>query len=188
MENRNGFGGSTLRQFEDDKVYEKPFTDYLPIILLIIIIGIVIAITGITAVALIRSHGNLNGTYRKADPEPQQVVNLSKKKGTGLEAYTELGQMRVVTRAEDSDGYGSILIVAPWFTYPEEDTELFEEIVKKERMEKSVINEYFANRSRYQLLSMGEENVKNDILDLINQQLVLGKIEKIYFSQYLFIE
>ena len=81
---------------------------------------------------------------------------------------------------------GEIVVVSPWFTYPAGDSALFEELSQKERMAKNIVYEYFSTRTRKELLKHGEKNIKDDLLKEINSQLVLGKINGIYFSEYIF--
>ena len=39
-----------------------------------------------------------------------------------------------------------------------------------------------------ELKAHGETNVKEDLLDSINSQLVMGKIRAVYFNDYVFID
>ena len=112
----------------------------------------------------------------------------SGRKNQKLDAFTELGQIRAVTKAEEGEEGGILLVVSPWFSYQSGDTALFEELAQKNRQEKAIILNYFGSYTEKELLAKGERNVKEELLSLINEQLVLGKITNVYFDQYLFFE
>jgi flagellar basal body-associated protein fliL len=42
--------------------------------------------------------------------------------------------------------------------------------------------------TKTQLLGAGEQKLKADLLELINKELVLGNIDTLYFSDYIFLE
>ncbi|MBQ9538910.1 MAG: flagellar basal body-associated FliL family protein [Treponema sp.] len=155
--------------------------------LLLILITMVIIFIGGTALALAKNGGELSVKYRKSDPSPKQVVNSSLKSKQAVSAYTELGQIRAVTKGEGDKG-GSLLIVAPWFSYPSNDTQLYEELAQKEKQAKSIILGYFSSYTKAQLLDMGEQMVKEGIRGKINEQLVMGQISNVYFDDYMFFE
>ena len=75
----------------------------------------------------------------------------------------------------------------PWLEYDESDTQLYEELDRKLVAVKAVFNAYFSSKTKNELVSMTEEQIKNEILSQINSNLVLGKISKIYFKDYIFL-
>ncbi|MBP5174723.1 MAG: flagellar basal body-associated FliL family protein, partial [Treponema sp.] len=83
---------------------------------------------------------------------------------------------------------GTLLIVSPWFSYPEGDIQLFEEIAQKDRLIKTIISNYFMSYTKSDLISKGEKKIKEELRDQINDQLVLGKINSVYFDQYIFFD
>ncbi len=156
-------------------------------ILLIILIAMLIVFVGGTALALAKNGGEISTRYRKSDPTPKQVVSSSLKSKQSVSAYTDLGQIRAVTKGEGDKG-GSILVVAPWFSYPSSDIPLYEELAQKEKQTKSLIIGYFSSYTKEQLLGMGEQKIKEGIKDKINEQLVMGQITSVYFDDYMFFE
>ncbi|MBQ3799151.1 MAG: flagellar basal body-associated FliL family protein, partial [Treponema sp.] len=111
----------------------------------------------------------------------------SLKSKQSVSAYTELGQIRAVTKSAGDQG-GVLLVVSPWFSYPSSDIQLYEELAQKERQAKSLIIGYFSSYTKEQLLGMGEQKVKDGIRDKINEQLVMGQISSVYFDDYMFFE
>lgn len=126
--------------------------------------------------------------YRASDPEPQKVINMSLKSDDKVDAYTNLGQLRVLTKSPDGKSSGTTVIVSPWFSYPQGDKTFFEELATKERMQKSIIADFFSNYTEKELRSMGEIQIKEKLCELLNEQFVLGQIKSIYFNDYLFIK
>ena len=157
-------------------------------VLLALLLALVVILVCGTAVGLVNGKNRQGTQYRRADPSPQKVMSSSSKSDQKLDAYTELGQIRTVTKAEEGEAGGIRLVVSPWFSYQSGDTALFEELAQKNRQEKSIIMNYFSGYTEKELLAKGERNVKEELCSLINEQLVLGKIKNVYFDQYLFFE
>ena len=176
-----------FRRFEDDDILYKDKFEGLPKILTGIVIVILIAIIGgsVYGLSLRKTQGQ---AYRKADPSPEKVINLSKKKSKKLAAYNSLGQMRPVTKPEKNGEQGSLLIVSPWFSYPDGDVELFEEISQKDRLIKTIISNYFMSYTKTELIGKGEKKIKEDLKEQINSQLIMGKINAVYFDSYIFFD
>lgn len=156
-------------------------------LLLFILIAMLVIFVGGTALALARNDGELSTKYRKSDPTPKQVISSSLKSKQAVSAYTDLGQIRAVTKSI-GDKSGSLLVVAPWFSYPSNNIQLYEELAQKEKQAKSLVIGYFSSYTRDELLAMGEQKVKDGIKHKINEQLVLGQITDVYFDDYMFFE
>lgn len=122
----------------------------------------------------------------KTIPKPSQNIPSS----SSLATFTGIKQIRALTKAnpQDENDIGTPVVITPWFTYPKDDTAFHEELARKSGTMSSIIVGYFADRTEAELLDSGERGVKNDLLDLINTQLVLGKINEIYFTDYLFLK
>ena len=157
-------------------------------ILLYAIAGVIAVVLLGTIVAFATRKASPGKSIRKADPSPQKVINLSAKTDNKVAAYTNLGELRAVSKAPDAKSDGTIIVVKPWFSYPDGDTTLIEELSDKNRMCKSLILQYFSLHTARELHEMGEKKVKDDLLRLINEQLVLGKITAVYFDTYIFFE
>ena len=179
--------GTQYGRFEDDPYPQAQKESRLPKILLFVLIGVAVIFILGTVVAFASKKGNLGHAYRHSDPSPEKVVNRSRRSSKKL-TTTNLGQMRVSIPGE-SDGKGkALLVVSPWFAYPEDDIQLFEEISQKDRLIKSLVSTYFSARTKSQLLALGEKKVKDELRSQINEQLVLGDIEALYFDEYIFFD
>ncbi len=176
---------SQYRRFEDDPYpYEQSKAPKILLRILIILIAVFVLIT---VIALATKKASLGKNYRQSDPTPETVINRARKSNSKVKT-TSLGQFRISTKPESSQAKGILLVVSPWFSYPDDDVQLFEEIFQKTRKIKSIITEYFSGHTKSELLSIGEKKVKEELKELINGQLVMGPIKEIYFEQYMFFE
>ena len=83
---------------------------------------------------------------------------------------------------------GTILLVTPWISYPSDDTIFFEEISRKKTVIAGIIQDYFSNHSKQELLSQTEVTIEENLLLEINNHLSLGTINQIYFTDFIFLE
>ena len=167
-------------------------------ILIYIIIFLFLVILGVTIGGLISRKAAPGKNLRTADPEPtvKELESLNKRSNTKIAAYTGIGRIRTVTAAEADDSKNSYddgasatpIVITPWFSYEESNFELYEELSRKRILITGIISKYFSERTEKELLSTSEEKIKADLLKEINSQLSLGKIQNIYFSDYIFLK
>lgn len=163
----------------------SPLSPLNKALLTLIAAAVVFFVAG-TAIALTAKNRTPGADYRKADPEPKKVINMSREKNAKVAAYTQLGEIRAVCKSEDGDQKGTLVLVRPWFSYPDGDTVLFEELSDKSRKLKVIFSDYFASHTETELRVLGETKVKEELCRLINAELVLGKISSVYFDAYIF--
>lgn len=167
-------------------------------VLTAIIALLMIVIMGVTVVTLATQKGKPGKNLRDADPEPttREIENLNKKLDEKIAAYTGLGTIRCITAPEtepnpdnpDGINIGTAVVITPWLAYPEGDTVFYEELARKRILINGIFTNYFAMRTKNQLLAMPEEKIKLDLLNEINSSMTLGKISQVYFTDYIFIE
>ena len=124
--------------------------------------------------------------YRKSDPQSAAQI-----KGAGLERtqFKEFGTLRArLLPNEGTKEPGAVLLVTPWLSYESADSAFYEELVSKKKMFAAYFLEFFSSRSKNALLSIGEKEVKKQLLERFNSQLSLGKISAIYFDDYIFLD
>ncbi|MCR5764034.1 MAG: hypothetical protein K6G00_11705 [Treponema sp.] len=167
------------------KQHKRVTADY---VLTVILICIIAFIAAGTVYALAVKKSSIGHQYRKADPTPKQVINSSLKTSSKVSAFNELGQIRTITKSPDNEHTGVLVIVNPWFSYNANDTILLEELSQKSQQEKAIIINYFGQNTKADLLAKGEDTVKEEIKNLLNEQMILGKIQQVYFSEYIFFE
>lgn len=140
--------------------------------------------------------GTIIGLANKRNSEPEvllqqgKAVNLSKPANTDIVSYYEIGNIRIVTPSEEPENEqeGCVLVVNPWLSYAEGDTVFYEEIARKRGVIKGICTTYFSERSKNHLLSITEQKVEQELIELINAQLSLGKVQDVYFTDYIFLE
>lgn len=147
-------------------------------ILLALAAGIALAIIAATAVFLRTKTAVPGAGLRKID----SAASL-KKSGA---AFDLIGLLRISTKT-DSDEIRHVLVVNPWIEYDKNDTALYEELDRKLVAIKAAFSSYFSARTKNEILSMSEEEIKNELLSIINSSLVLGKVDKIYFKEFIFL-
>lgn len=153
--------------------------------ILLIIIGALLAIL---------ICGTLVGLNNKKHNKPEVLIsegkaeNLTAPKNTDVQAYYELGSIRIVTASDAKDETGTAMVISPWLGYPEGDTVFYEEIARKRGVIKGIFSQYFTEHSRSEILTLGETRIEEELKAAINAQLALGKISDIYFTDFLFLE
>src|SRR5574344_2446746 len=141
-----------LERINSDSLFTK--------IIIYCIAGVVAVLLLGTIVAFASRKAAPGKSIRKADPSPQKVINMSAATDEKVAAYTTLGELRAVTKAADDKTDGTVLVVTPWFSYPDGDTVLFEELSDKTRRFKAIIAQYFSEHTVKELHSIGEKKVK----------------------------
>ena len=98
--------------------------------------------------------------------------------------YGDLGQLRAVT----ADNPPITVILKPFLEYKASDTAFQEELVKNKIVMRELIIQFFKQKTKREIQSLGEGNIKTEILFSINKILVLEKIEKLYFEKFIILE
>lgn len=122
-----------------------------------------------------------------------KAVSLMAPKNDNQYSYFNLGSLRVLTKPEndslqETQNMGTVLLVTPWISYPSDDTIFFEEISRKKTVIAGIIQDYFSNHSKQELLSQTEVTIEENLLLEINNHLSLGTINQIYFTDFIFLE
>ncbi len=150
-------------------------------ILLLIVSSVVIFIIFATAIAFASGVAKPGNSLRKEDPSP---TIITKKSDDTTSVYSQLGLLRCST----ADDPAIPIVVSPYFPYPSSDTAFFEEIFKKNQKLRLIVTSYFESYTQKELLDAGEELIKTSLLERINDELVLGKVDELYFAEYIFLE
>lgn len=160
-------------------------------ILSIIVIILLITIFAGTVFALLKNKKSFQ--KQKQLISQGKAVSLMAPKNDNQFSYFNLGSLRVLTKPEndslqETQNMGTVLLVTPWISYPSDDTIFFEEISRKKTVIAGIIQDYFSNHSKQELLSQTEVTIEENLLLEINNHLSLGTINQIYFTDYIFLE
>lgn len=140
--------------------------------------GILFVIIFISAYFLFSKPEDKINEYRKID----NPVNLQK--SVDYSVFSDFGRLRTFT----ADNPQIPVVVLPFISYKTENSFLYEELCQKQRKIRTIILQFFTQKTQKELFSMGEEIVKSELLKLINEELSMGKIEALYFEEYIFLE
>ncbi len=150
-------------------------------IFIVIASCIIITIVFATAIAFVSGSANPGGSLRSQDPSPQRITSSSNNK---TQVYSQIGTLR----CSSADDPSIPIVVSPYFPYPSDDKAFYEELFKKNQRLRMLVRNCFEVYTREELLSIGEDALKEKLLESINAELVLGKITEIYFAEYIFLE
>lgn len=100
------------------------------------------------------------------------------------ESFVNFGTIRGIT----GDIPGIPLVLQIQLPYETDDTPFFEELMQKKLKFIDLTLNYFNSQSFHQLTAKGEETVKQELLEFFNKELVLGQIDKIFFTEYIFLD
>ncbi|HHU37406.1 MAG TPA: hypothetical protein GXZ47_09280 [Treponema sp.] len=116
------------------------------------------------------------------NPSEESLLNTDALGDTSV--FPDIGTLRAVT----ADSSPVTVVLTVYFPYSAADYAFQEELVKKNRAIRRVILEWFRFRTISEVDALGEARVKAALLTAINETLVLGHIDVLYFSDYLVIE
>ena len=165
------------------------FTNFQKILLAIILALILVIFTG---TILTKSQQGQQKSQAKNQRElisKGKAVNLNAPKEDGKSAYFEIGKIRITTAPETKNNEEpcTLLLISPWLAYPEGDTVFYEELARKSGLIKGIFQTYFSDKTKDQLLGESETKIVENLKSKINEQLYLGKITDIYFTDYIFL-
>lgn len=146
--------------------------------LILLLCGILFVIIFVSAYFLFSKPDDKINEYRKVD----NPVNLQK--SVDYSVFSDFGRLRTST----ADNPQIPVVVLPFISYKTENTFLYEELCQKQRKIRTIILQFFTQKTQNELFSMGEEIVKSELLKMINEELTMGKIEALYFEEYIFLE
>ncbi|MDR1909376.1 MAG: flagellar basal body protein FliL [Spirochaetaceae bacterium] len=134
---------------------------------------ILLGIAGLLALILIG--GSLYALFR-GPPEAAEAP-------AGETVYSG-GQIRAVTAGPAP----ATVVLSIAFPYPPEDREFSGELYSHIEDFQAQAASYFGSLSAPELRQTGEDAVKEELLRRFNSLLRLGRIEKLYFSDYMILE
>lgn len=158
-------------------------------ILLSVALVIVAVIISGTLIAFATNKAHPGASLRTIDPTPEES-NIISQNSQEFDSFVGLPRIRATTKPseQDEEDRGTPLVLTLWFPYPKDDTAFYEELSRKSGTMTTLIVSYFAEHTERELRSRGEEKVKKDLLEILNTQLVLGKINSLYFTEYVYFK
>ena len=115
--------------------------------------------------------------------QTKATVQYGQDLGQG-QTFTGIGLLRVST----VDPQPGTVIIFALFNYDPEDKAFSEELALRVRDFREILTGYIGSFSIYDLQSQGEDRLKTEILHRFNEILKLGKINTLYFSEFMIVE
>lgn len=101
-----------------------------------------------------------------------------------IAVFGDIGALRAITAGSEP----VTVVVSPFIPYPSADLAFREELVQKTRILRTSILGWFAARSLSDIAKLGEDGVKRELLAVINANLVMGRIEVLYFDEFMVLD
>ncbi len=102
----------------------------------------------------------------------------------GTAYYTGIGRIRAATKGPAP----ATVIVSIAFPFDRRDVAFNEELASKTKALRELAQAFFSSRSAAELKETDETALKEELRARLNGMLLLGKIEALYFNDYLLIE
>ena len=110
--------------------------------------------------------------------------NNSAETNTGV--FSGIGRMRIPVASSGTSSATMILSIA--FPFSPDDRPFTEELASKITHFRSITSDYFSSLPASAFITFNEEHAKTELLKRYNAILRLGKIEALYFSDFLILE
>ena len=149
------------------------------VLLLIAGLLVLILITG-TIFALVRSPDT--DALFKLGKDRESPSILTYPQNSDIRIFTGLGQLRIPLYNS------SVLILSITFPFQADDIAFTEELAMRIGDFKNLASVYFMSLNEENLTFFNEEEAKKDLLRLYNNNLRLGRIEALYFSEFMIID
>jgi flagellar basal body-associated protein FliL len=134
--------------------------------------------------ALLIAGGTMYGVFFKTAPKKNVQSAVPQTPGPGQgQVFTGIGQIRIST----ADPGGGTVILSVSFVYYPEDKAFSEELAMKVREFREIIMDYFGSFSGADLQKQDEESIKAELLLRFNAILRLGRIESLFFSDFMIV-
>jgi flagellar basal body-associated protein FliL len=150
---------------------------------------VVVALILVLAVVLIT--GSLYAAFRSPDSPPLFRIGGGGEQGRGepvpereTHIFSGIGRLRLPLAGESS----ATLIIDISFPYSADDRAFAEELASRIGDFRSIAGEYFAALPPEKASVLNEETAKAEILQRYNALLRLGKIETLYFGDFMVVD
>jgi flagellar basal body-associated protein FliL len=146
---------------------------------LVIIVLFLAGIIAATTALVFREAPDRGGTVAATGPAANP--------GIAGQNFAGIGRLRAVLQKEQ-DKDGATVIIRVVFPYNAADRAFTEELVKNTGMFREMITAYFAGLAASDPKLRDEEAIKRELLERFNTRLRLGKIDRLFLSEFLIIE
>ena len=98
--------------------------------------------------------------------------------------YNDFGRLRTFTKDEQNIP----LVITPIIAVAIDNKPLYEEICVKKGKLQSLIVRYFNDKTKEEILQIGDITIKAQLKRMIDENLSMGQIDELYFDEFLFLD
>jgi flagellar basal body-associated protein FliL len=151
---------------------------------------------GILIVQMLFIAGISSAVFLKKTPQSAATPPLSAERFGAAQSpsrmYSEktfggIGRIRAALKAERNMTPATV-IIEPYFSYNSEDRAFYEELAMHIREFRSATLDFFAELPASSPILNDDAAIKNKLLERYNGVLRLGKIDKLYFTDFMVIQ
>ncbi|MBE6349383.1 MAG: hypothetical protein E7062_01325 [Spirochaetaceae bacterium] len=146
-------------------------------VLSVLMVSIIFIILLVTFFVYFSPANSIGKNLRKADPSTQEL-----KKDNIHTLFFE----RLRSATQDEKPFS--VIISPYLAYTKTDSAFEEELNKKKRHLQTLIVQFFQTKSYKELKNLSELTIKSILKEKINEQLIMGTIDDVYFDEYIIFD
>ncbi len=161
---------------------------FLTVVLLLVAAALALVILTGTVWALANRRGSPGSSLRSGPARDPSASRLSSGTVDGMAILADIGTLRIPMSRERSGEPSVTVVLTPFLPYPADDVAFREELVSKTRSIRAAIRAWFSARTLAEIEALGEPGVKDALLSEINGLLVLGRVERLYFTDYMALD
>ena len=102
-----------------------------------------------------------------------------------IKAFTKIGKLRAATKP-GKNGKTKIVLITPYIEYSNDQT-FYEELDRNLKKMREIILNYFSEQTAEELAKKNEEKINSELLEKLNSILILQKIQRLYFTDFLIL-
>ncbi|MDR2864596.1 MAG: hypothetical protein LBV68_03180 [Spirochaetaceae bacterium] len=168
-----------------DKTKQNPLNRLLLGILIVLLV--IVAVFSLKALVFTPTE--------EKDPVPVEVrenarrpIDDMQKGSSSLKTFAGLGRIRASLKPEGNRITPETVVIEPYFPYDSADRAFSEELASHIHDFRSVTGDFFSALPSSSFLLKDEESLKNELLKRYNSFLHLGKIETLYFTDFMILD
>lgn len=148
----------------------------------------------LVVIGIIFAAGTIYGIFFRFTNTMQDQANdiHAGRDGREGQTFTGIGRLRVYTKDADSisgaDSRAGMVVIFVSFVYYPDDKPFSEELVLRVNDFRNIIIDYIGSFEAAELGEKSENEIKADLRQRFNAILRLGKIETLFFSDFIVIE
>lgn len=100
-------------------------------------------------------------------------------------SFTKIGKLRAATKP-GKNGKTKIVLITPYIEYTDDQT-FYEELDRNLKKMREIILNYFSEQTAEELATKNEEKINSELLEKLNSILILQKIQRLYFTDFLIL-